>query len=65
MVYTFDVLLRSITFGLQFDLVDKCTIVPQMLEDIMKTSYQGQVYYFKSFEELWHFYSEKLHSIKR
>jgi len=30
----------------------------------MKTSYQGQLYYFKSFEDLWHFYSEKLQAIK-
>gem|GEM_PF-5867789 len=30
----------------------------------MKTSYQGRVYHFKSFEDLWHFYSEKLLAIK-
>lgn len=30
----------------------------------MKTSYQGQVYHFKSFDDLWHFYSAKLLAVK-
>lgn len=63
-VYILDVLQRTITYGLQFALVDNCTMVPLVLGGIMKTSYQGRVYHFKSFEDLWHFYSEKLLAIK-
>ena len=60
MIVAFDVLQRTITLGLQFVKVKKHTIIPLYWRGIMKTSYQGRVYHFKSFDELWRFYCEKL-----
>ena len=34
-------------------------------EAAMKATYHGQLYHFKSFDELWRFYSGKLKQLKQ